>query len=46
MPCMNGYDSDMAPELLLRSGKRTTEPALSTEQKLEVVTGKYEAESA
>ena len=26
---MNGYDSDMAPELLLRSGKRTTEPALS-----------------
>ena len=40
MLCMNGYDSDMAPELLLRSGKRTTE------QKLEVVTGKYEAESA
>ena len=29
MLCMNGYDSDMAPELLLRSGKRTTEPALS-----------------
>ena len=40
---MNGYDSDMAPELLLRSGKRTTEPALSRSWR-EVVTGKYEAE--
>ena len=41
MLCMNGYDSDMAPELLLRSGKRTTRASL--EQTLEVVTGKYEA---
>ena len=31
---MNGYDSDMAPELLLRSGKRTTEPALSRSWRL------------
>ena len=31
---MNGYDSDMAPELLLRSGKRTTEPALSRRWRL------------
>ena len=34
MLCMNGYDSDMAPELLLRSGKRTTEPALSRSWRL------------
>ena len=34
MLCMNGYDSDMAPELLLRSGKRTTEPALSRRWRL------------
>ena len=31
---MNGYDSDIAPELLLRSGKRTTEPALSRRWRL------------
>ena len=31
---MNGYDSDMAPELLLHSGKRTTEPALSRSWRL------------
>ena len=34
MLCMNGYDSDMAPELLLRSGKRTTEPALNRRWRL------------